>query len=487
MPLSLSLRLANELAADVEIIAVPHQGADAPQPMVNLGSAAIALDPTQARLAAFDASKVASALLAHAQGAKALLALGAGREGQALSLEDYRQIGASLVRHASKATSVAVTLPSSVSVEEVEALATGALLASYVFNEHRSKPKQITLSRLDLLADPAMHAKALERAEAAAQQVAWARDQVNATPSILPPRVLADRAVAMLEDIAGTQVEVWEQSRIESEKLGGLLGVARGSEEEARLVKASWSPAGATKHVVLVGKGITFDTGGLSLKTAGGMVTMKTDMSGAAIVLAALGLVARLQVPIKVTAIAPMAENMPSGRATKPDDVLVTRDGQTIEVLNTDAEGRLILADGLTLARELEPDYIIDVATLTGAVSVALGREIAAVMGTDATLVEEIIKAGNKVGERFWELPLPDIYESHIESEIADMKNIGKAGEAGTISAALLLKRFVGDIPWAHVDIAGTGRSEASTGYLAKGGTAFSLRSFAELLEVLAS
>ena len=484
MPLTTSITLAPSLPADLELLGVPHAGGDQPAPLAGLGEAAVGVDLGHAKLAGFDTGKAGSSLTS-ATPSGVVVALGTGKA-DSPSLEDWRLLGAAMLRASGKATKVALLLPAAINADELEAVATGALLASYRFEEQRSKAKPAGPAELVLVGDPASHAASLHRAVAAAEQVAWARDMVNTPPSQLPPRELATRAQSMLAAIPGIEVEVWDLPRIEAERLGGLLGVARGSEEDPRLVRATWSPTGAAKHVVLVGKGITFDTGGLSLKPATGMVTMKTDMSGAAIVLAALGLVARLQLPIKVTAIAPMAENMPSGRATKPDDVLVTRDGQTIEVLNTDAEGRLILADGLTLAAELKPDAIVDVATLTGAVSIALGREIAAVMGTSEELVAGVIDAGAKVGERYWELPLPDIYESHIDSEIADMKNIGKAGEAGTISAALLLKRFVGDVPWAHLDIAGTGRSEASSGYLAKGGTAFSLRTFAALLEQLA-
>jgi leucyl aminopeptidase len=231
-----------------------------------------------------------------------------------------------------------------------------------------------------------------------------------------------------------------------------------------------------------VGKGITFDSGGLSLKTADGMTTMKTDMSGAAIVLGALSACADLGVRVRVTAIAPITENMPGSRAIKPGDVLTMRNGATVEVLNTDAEGRLVLADALVLASELEPDAIIDVATLTGAAVVALGTGIAAVFGNDDRLVQRLRDCGDRAGERLWPLPLPEEYADHIDSDVADMKNIGKAGQAGAIAAAMMLSRFVGETPWAHLDIAGTGRSAESSGYLSKGGTAFGVRTLLGLL-----
>jgi leucyl aminopeptidase len=240
--------------------------------------------------------------------------------------------------------------------------------------------------------------------------------------------------------------------------------------------------SGQVPHVVLVGKGITFDSGGLSLKTPGGMTTMKTDMSGAAAVLATISACGDLGVGVKVTAIAPVTENMPGGRAIKPGDVLTIRNGRTIEVLNTDAEGRLVLADGLSLAAELHPDAIVDVATLTGAAVVALGNSIAGLFGTDDALSARVRDASDRAGERTWPLPLPDEYAHHIDSEVADMKNMGKNGQAGAIAAALLLARFVGDVPWVHLDIAGPARSDEDSGILTKGGTGFGVRTLLELL-----
>ncbi len=323
--------------------------------------------------------------------------------------------------------------------------------------------------------------------------MAFARDLINTPPSDLTPRQMADRVVAELDGLPGTSVEVWDEERIVDERLGGLLGVNRGSAEPPRFVRATYDPAGAgssepdgpVPHVVLVGKGITFDSGGLSLKTADGMTTMKTDMSGAAIVLGALSACADLGVRVKVTALAPITENMPGGAAVKPGDVLRIRNGKTIEVLNTDAEGRLVLADALSLAAEIvpTPDAVVDVATLTGAAVVALGTGMAALFGTDPTLVDALRQAGDRTGERLWPMPLPDDYADHIDSDVADMKNIGRPGQAGAISAALLLRRFIGDLPWAHLDIAGPGRSAESTGYLSKGGTAFGLRALLALLD----
>jgi leucyl aminopeptidase len=251
-------------------------------------------------------------------------------------------------------------------------------------------------------------------------------------------------------------------------------------------VYAIYQPPMATAHVALVGKGITFDSGGLSIKPAAGMESMKTDMSGAAIVMAALSIVARLQLPVRVTAITPLSENLSGDRATRPGDVLTIRNGMTIEVLNTDAEGRLVLADGLSLAVEANPDAIIDVATLTGAQAVALGDEVGALFSSTDELAQLLLEAGERSGEMLWRLPLVTNYEKHIDSDIADMKNTGKAAKAGAISAALLLQRFTDGRPWAHLDIAGPGRSDATRGYVTKGGTAFGTRTLVEFLSHVA-
>jgi leucyl aminopeptidase len=284
--------------------------------------------------------------------------------------------------------------------------------------------------------------------------------------------------VGSVEGASAVTFEVWDERRIVEERLGGLLGVARGSAEVPRLIRVGYLPTHPPEvgrhvpHIVLVGKGITFDSGGLSLKSADGMSRMKTDMSGAAAVLAAVSACAALGVTSRVTAIVPATENMPGGSAIKPGDVLVVRDGQTIEVLNTDAEGRLVLADALSLAAELRPDVIV-----------ALGRSIAGLFGNDDVLVGKVIEAAARAGERVWQLPLAQEYASHIESDVADMKNTGKADQAGSIAAALLLERFVHGIPWVHMDIAGPARSDEDHGLITKGGTGFGVRTLLELLD----
>ncbi len=377
-----------------------------------------------------------------------------------------------------------------------QAVAEGAILGSYRFSSHKSKPQDPILDSLvvgghDIEAETL--SAGIARGSRIAEAVCGARDLVNEPPSKMNPELLAQAAAELFRESAHTSFEVWDDERIETEKLGGLMGVARGSAEAPRLVRAVYEPPdpveidGRVVHVVLVGKGITFDSGGLSLKSADGMVTMKTDMSGAATVLSTLSACGDLGVRVRVTAIAPVTENMPGGRATKPGDVLTIRDGQTIEVLNTDAEGRLILADGLSLARELEPDVIIDLATLTGAAVVALGTQIAGLFGNDADLVDRVMAAAARAGEALWPLPLPDGYKNQIDSDVADMKNVGKSGQAGAITAALLLARFVGDTPWVHIDMAGPARSDETEGPVVKGGTGFGVRTLLELLDSFTS
>ncbi len=319
------------------------------------------------------------------------------------------------------------------------------MLATYRFVSHKSEDEGGQVDGLVVLGiglDADAAGVGVERGTRIARAVRLARDLVNEPPSSMTPSRLAEIAQEELGGQEGVTLEVWDERRIADERLGGLLGVARGSAEPPRLIRASYEPAdpveidGRVPHVVFVGKGITFDSGGLSLKSAGGMESMKMDMSGSAVVLAALSACRDLGVRVRVTGLTPVTENMPGGRATKPGDVLTIRNGNTIEVLNTDAEGRLVLADGLSLAAELEPDAIIDLATLTGACVVALGDLVAGLFGNDDDLNSRVGAASARAGEPTWPMPMPDTYKKHIESNVADMKNMGKSGEAGAISAA---------------------------------------------------
>ena len=410
-------------------------------------------------------------------------------------VESLRRAAAAFVRSVGDGEGAALLLPRNLSVpidRATAALAEGAALASYRFDAYRTGKRPGQLKRLSFVTESPGEAieaaSGVTRGARVAESVSLARDLVNEPPSSLTPRRLAELTVRRFRDSPTVTVEVWDQDRIATERLGGLLGVSRGSSQPPELVRVDYQPLdpieidGRVPHVVLVGKGITFDSGGLSLKTAGGMETMKTDMGGAAAVLAAVDAASALGAGIRVTAFTPLSENMPGGSATKPGDVLTIRNGKTIEVLNTDAEGRLVLADALSLAAELQPDAIVDLATLTGAAVVALGREIGGLLGNDGRLLAEVRDASAQAGEPLWELPLPEDYRSHIDSEIADMRNVGRPGQAGTISAALLLREFVGDVPWAHLDIAGPARSDESVRYLSKGGTGFGVRTLVALV-----
>jgi len=431
-----------------------------------------------------------------------LLGLGA-RDG--LDHESWRRAGAALVLAAGEGGTAAMLLPAHApggdGVTLGAAVTEGASLAAYRFSAYRSEHRAGPLEGLTLVvgsdpsrpSDPSWAddlAAGVRRGARVSDAVGFARDLINTPPSDLTPSKMSEQLIDRFTGLPTTTLEVWDESRIAAEHLGGLLGVSRGSQEPPRFVRATYRPGGhesdvAVPHVVLVGKGITFDSGGLSLKSADGMTTMKTDMSGAAIVMAVLSACAELEVRVRVTALAPITENMPGSRALKPGDVLTIRNRSTIEVLNTDAEGRLVLADALSIAAEIEPRpaAVIDVATLTGAATVALGTGIAALFGTDDELVGRVRKAGALAGERLWPMPLPDDYDEHIESDVADMKNIGRPGQAGAIVAALLLRRFTGGLPWAHIDIAGTGRAAEASGYLTKGGTAFGVRTLLAFLD----
>ena len=418
---------------------------------------------------------------------RVVLAVGCGPAPEVPAAEAVRRGAAALVRQAGKAKSVAVVMsspPAGLGASDAAgAIAEGAALATYRYQGFKSAPEASSVSHLTLVtsSDTGLR-KALERGAAIASAVAMVRDLVNEPPGSLTPT----RMAAIAERTAssrGLTARIYDLADVQAEGLGGLGGVARGSEQEPRMVRLEYVPrARARAKVALVGKGITFDSGGLSLKTGEGMMTMKDDMAGAAVVLGTMSLLAELRLPVHVIGFMPLTENMPGGRAIKPGDVLRARNGKTMEVLNTDAEGRLVLADGLSLAAEEKPDAIIDLATLTGAVVVALGRKIAGLMGNDDRLAGLIRAAGAAAGERYWQLPLPADYRRDIDSQVADMKNIGNTGQAGSIIAGLFLQEFVGDVPWAHLDIAGTAWGDGDSSYLSRGATGFGVRTLVELL-----
>ncbi len=364
-----------------------------------------------------------------------------------------------------------------------QAIAEGLVLGGYQLSTFKSEPKPTELARVVIVGSGGKRTEAaIERGVAVAEAVVWARDLVNEPGGSLTPTKLAQQAVAEGKR-SGFEVTVWDEKDIRREKLGGLLGVNRGSEQAPRFVRLEYAPDKARATVALVGKGITFDSGGLSLKTSDGMVGMKGDMAGAAAVLGAFRAIAGLGAKVRVVGFIPITDNMTGGDATRVGDVLTIRNGTTVEVLNTDAEGRLILADGLSLASEEQPDAIVDLATLTGACMVALGERTAALMGNHEGWLDQVQRAADTAGEPVWPLPLPAYLRSKLDSDLADLKNITSTRYGGALAAGVFLQEFVADgIPWAHLDIAGPDDASEVDGELVKGGTGFGVRTLVELL-----
>jgi leucyl aminopeptidase len=323
--------------------------------------------------------------------------------------------------------------------------------------------------------------QAAERGRILGESSNTARELANEPGNTLTPRVFADRAVKIAK-AAGLSVEVLDEQQIAELKMGMLLGVARGSQEPPRVIVLKHEPKKAVNGTVLglVGKGITFDTGGISIKPAENMDKMKDDMSGGAAVLCAMAAISRLNAPVRCIAVIPTTENMPGGKAIKPGDILTSAEGKTVEVLNTDAEGRLILGDGLWYARRLGATHLVDVATLTGACVVALGKTTSGLFGTPDTWVEQFRRASERAGDRSWPMPVFDDYKEQFKSEIADFANTGgRAG--GAITGALFIKEFSGDLPWVHMDIAGTAWNDETKPYQPKGATGVGVRTLVEL------
>jgi leucyl aminopeptidase len=363
-----------------------------------------------------------------------------------------------------------------------QALAEGLVLGAYRFVAYKSDPDPVALERAVVVGGGGRRvADALALGTRIAGGVAWARDLVNTPGGDLTPTRLAEAAADMAAR-EGLEITVLDEKAIVAAGLGGLLGVNRGSTQPPRFIQVTYSPPGAKTTLALVGKGITFDSGGLSLKTAQGMTTMKDDMGGAAAILGALSVMAAAAPRVEVRAYIPATDNMTGGDATRVGDVLRIRNGKTVEVLNTDAEGRLVLADGLSMASESSPDAIVDVATLTGAIEVALGTSVAGLFGTHDGFNAQVIEAAERSGERVWPMPLVDDYRSQLDSDVADLKNIGKPAKAGAVIAALFLREFVAaDVPWVHLDIAGTAWSDADDPETGKGGTGWGVRLLVEL------
>ncbi len=445
------------------------------------GDDAPGVDPAVLAAAGFEGKTGQTTTVVTDDGIRLLVGLGDAGPGV------FRKVGAAAMKAAKGDGDVVidalVDLEGSDRVTAAQALAEGLVLGSYAFTEYRKTPDDGWPTKAAVVGKGGKRvADAVARGEATAAAIGLVRDLVNTPGGDLTPVAFAKRAVDLAEE-HGLTVEVMDRKAIKAARLGGLLGVARGSSQEPRFVKLTYTPTGRPRgKVALVGKGITFDAGGLSIKTASGMEWMKTDMAGAAVVLGAMTLVPTMAPNVAVTAYLPLTDNMLGPDATRVGDVLRTRNGKTIEVLNTDAEGRLILADALALAVEDEPDAIVDVATLTGACLVALGDRTAGLMGNHDEFTLRVREAAEHVGEAVWPLPLPDHLRRPLDSEVADLRNIGSGPYGGALTAGIFLREFVGDVSWVHLDIAGPSNASSAYDEVAKGGTGFGVRTLVRLL-----
>ena len=423
--------------------------------------------------------------------ARRLLLVGVG------DASDYKsgqisQMSGTAVRslRSKKAKSIAVLPrasgdPSGIAATAVE----GAYIAIFDPDKYRTVEKEEkTVDRLVVTIEGAEE-DALQRGvnvgRIVGEAVNFTRDMANEPGAYMTPTDMAEKAREIANQF-GLTVDILDEEQMEQEGMGSLLSVTRGSDQPAKLIVLKYTPAtppSDTKELLaFVGKGVTFDSGGISLKPGENMELMKYDMTGGATVMGAMRAIAQLKPPIPILGVAPCTENLPSGKATKPGDVVTAMTGKTIEVINTDAEGRLILADAIAYAKKLGATKVIDMATLTGAVSIALGDVNAAVLGTDQELIDEIISAGREVGEKFWQLPLDKEYSKQIKSDIADIKNVG-GRKAGTITAAAFLKEFADGISWAHLDIAGTAWGDEAKPYRSKGPTGIAVRTLLRIVD----
>lgn len=400
--------------------------------------------------------------------------------------EDLRRAAARGVRAVDSSSTVAVALHPA-DAGDVVAIAEGVRLGTYRYDAYKStkaskdKSSVSSVVIVSPLAQQGDVQEAVTQSTTLVEAVNIARDWVNTPPGDLRPPAFAEAISAHARD--HVTVSVWDEKRLTQERCGGILGVGRGSDAPPRLVTLTYDPPGATTHLALVGKGITFDSGGLSIKPGASMQTMKMDMAGAAAVAAATVAIARLGLPIRVTTFVCIAENMPSGAATRPGDVLTMRNGSTVEVHNTDAEGRLVLADGLALAVEAAPDHIVDVATLTGACMTALGQRTAGIMANDDDFRDRVFAAATSSGESMWPLPIVEEMRSVVRSaSVGDLRQHNPKPYGGALYAAAFLREFVAETAWAHLDIAGPAFNDGSAyDYTPVGGTGASVRTLVQL------
>lgn len=450
---------------------------EGPEPAPGSEDVFSAVDPRAFSIAGFE-GKVGQTLIVPVDGASAAIIVGLGDD---VSFETLRDASGNAIRKVR--TKGAITLLGRVEIEgATRAVTEGSILGAYRYRSYKTGDDGET--RCESLGIVDADANEMAEATILARATMMARDWVN-TPAIdQSPEAYASQMAEVAEE-AGVGAVIWDKGRIEEESLGALLGVAAGSERDPRVVILTYSPEAASTHLAMVGKGITFDTGGLSLKSLSFMKEMKDDMAGSAVVVAATLAIARLGLPVRVTCITPLTDNAVGGDALRPGDVLRPVAGPTIEVTNPDAEGRLILADGLGLAMRVEPDFVVDVATLTGAAKVALGTRIGAVFASDPDFESDVLLSASRAGEKFWALPLFGEYRKELDSDIADITNSTGSRYGSAIAAALFLAEYAGDRPWAHLDIAGPVRSPDTAGERVQGATGTGVRTLVELARAL--
>jgi leucyl aminopeptidase len=486
---------APEVGADAIVIAV-REGADGPE----LATGTEAVDAAMgggslvATLAALGATGRAEEVTRTASGgalaAPLIAAVGIGGAADAApgkaDAEVLRRAAGAAVRSlaSAKVRSIALALPAA-DAASAEAVALGALLGSYYFGRYRANGH--TPADLVLVSDGEHVAAAVQRAQVLGDAVNLVRDLVNTSPSHLYPETFAKQAAEVAER-ARLDIEVLDETALASGGYGGITGVGQGSAHPPRLVRLAYRHPEATRTLVLAGKGITFDSGGLSLKPPKAMEAMKSDMGGAAAVLAALQAIASLRPAVNVIGYLPLAENMPGAGAQRPSDVITIFGGTTVEVLNTDAEGRLVLADALARSAADSPDILVDIATLTGAQVVALGTRMSAVMSNDDTLRDGVVDAAGRAGEAMWPMPLPGELRKGLDSKVADIANVAAERDGGMLVAGLFLREFVPDgVRWAHLDIAGPSFHEGEPyGYTPKGGTGVAVRTLVQVAQDVA-
>ncbi len=486
-----ALHISSEsaLAVPSDVLVVGVSGSDSGPTLHSDDPAFDGLKSSLGSLGITGAEDEVRRLVAPSGAAKSIALIGLGTAD--ISPNVLRRAAGSAVRQLTGVASLTVELPTS-TPEDVVAVLEGAAIGSYSFTRYRSQPKdapKLPASDITVIVHGEYDEALVSRARIVAEAVHTVRDLVNMPPLDLYPETFASTAKELASD-APVTVTVFGDKELAEGKFGGIIGVGQGSTRSPRLVKVEYSPKGAAQHIALVGKGITFDSGGLSLKPAASMVGMKYDMTGAATVLAVALAAAKLALNVRVTAWLCIAENLPSGSAIRPNDVLTIRGGKTVEVLNTDAEGRLVLADGLVAASEEQPDVLIDVATLTGAARVALGDRYVGTMGEDS-LVSKAVDVAHDVGESLWPMPLPAELRALLNSDVADIANAKIGSTAGgMLLAGVFLREFVGTtdngerIPWVHLDIAGPANNDGSGyGYTSKGPTGVTVRTLIALAE----